>query len=810
MNPFLTQLWTCSWQAAVAAMLVLLARFIFQKRLSPGWRCGLWAIVLLRLLIPTLPTSPLSLFGMTRWHASDTSRRPSVSSESQAHASLDDSMTTRTGFLPPDSGVMPFQRPIYRVSAEVSVNRPRPSVNVLAIAWLLGIIVLTLRFAWTNIRFTRRLSDVQAVTNGPIFELLEQCCNELAIQRAPTLLLTDTVNVPALTGVFRPRILIPSNLAVSLASNQLRLVFLHELCHLKRHDLTIDWICTAINLLHWFNPLLWIAARSYRADRELLRDTAVLHTAGPDSAESYGLTILTMAKRPTLPGYRPLVAAFIQGRGQIHERVQMIAAFNASRSRFSVLGLILVILVGCLTLTRPKSSDAMAQEKTGAVATTQSTSQPTLPMSLEDRRPNEPVANAKVQAALSQRVTEMNYDGMSIGDMFDQFRDQTGANLSVDWNAIMKIGVTHRTSIGLRLLKDGLRSGVTELTYDDTSTTPYSTVNIGWTYDNLGRLQTEARSGSTNSGDDYTANYCFDLAGNRTQYVRNNAATTTVVYAINARDEVTAESSTLLNNTTTSTSTYDDNGSLLTKNVNGTLTESYTWDLRNRMIQASISGTPTSYTYDTDGFRVGETTGTRVRVFLPDRMNPTGGVQAIEETLNGVQDRGYVLGLTVVAQTDAQGIAYLLRDGHGSTRLLGRSDGSIIPDAGGVHAQVYAYDAFGTAIGFNANTARTTQLFGGDGEYDVPTGLTYHNARFRQGYRFISMDDVRYGRRSDPISLHKYLYVDGNPISLFDPSGHFGYGELLITTTILGALVGGSIGGVVAHYAGYKATSWQF
>ncbi len=74
------------------------------------------------------------------------------------------------------------------------------------------------------------------------------------------------------------------------------------------------------------------------------------------------------------------------------------------------------------------------------------------------------------------------------------------------------------------LRDDGLRSGVTELTYDDTSTTPFSTVNIGWTYDNLGRLQVETRSGSTNSSDDYTANYAFDLAGNRTQYVRTKAA----------------------------------------------------------------------------------------------------------------------------------------------------------------------------------------------------------------------------------------------------------------------------------------------
>jgi RHS repeat-associated protein len=97
----------------------------------------------------------------------------------------------------------------------------------------------------------------------------------------------------------------------------------------------------------------------------------------------------------------------------------------------------------------------------------------------------------------------------------------------------------------------------------------------------------------------------------------------------------------------------------------------------------------------------------------------------------------------------------------------------------------YDYAAYGEAVSFvridpdtqattniTAAQAKTVQLFGGDGEYDPSSSFYYHDKRWRQTHRFVSMDSYE-GSLADPLSLHKYLYASGNPIMFDDPTGMF-------------------------------------
>jgi len=84
----------------------------------------------------------------------------------------------------------------------------------------------------------------------------------------------------------------------------------------------------------------------------------------------------------------------------------------------------------------------------------------------------------------------------------------------------------------------------------------------------------------------------------------------------------------------------------------------------------------------------------------------------------------------------------------------------------------YNYDAFGGALGFTAASAGTVFLFGGDAVFDPASGLYFHGNGVRQrlGFRFIEMDTFA-GDSQDPLSLHKYLYVNADPVNGWDPSG---------------------------------------
>src|SRR5208283_3880269 len=102
-------------------------------------------------------------------------------------------------------------------------------------------------------------------------------------------------------------------------------------------------------------------------------------------------------------------------------------------------------------------------------------------------------------------------------------------------------------------------------------------------------------------------------------------------------------------------------------------------------------------------------------------------------------------------------------DGHGSVRQLTNSSGAVTDS--------YEYDAFGNLSNSTGSTPNN-YLFAGE-QYDPALNLYYNRARYLNTTtgRFWSMDTAE-GNNRDPLSLHKYLYAEGNPVDHVDPSGH--------------------------------------
>ena len=90
----------------------------------------------------------------------------------------------------------------------------------------------------------------------------------LGIRRDIRLMESPLVDVPVVMGVFRPVIILPQGLTVSLDQNQLKVIIFHELCHIKRHDLLKNTVWLIGRGLHWFNPFVLLAYRAYLADAE--------------------------------------------------------------------------------------------------------------------------------------------------------------------------------------------------------------------------------------------------------------------------------------------------------------------------------------------------------------------------------------------------------------------------------------------------------------------------------------------------------------------------------------------------------------
>ena len=346
---------TASWQAAALAAVVWAITTIGGRWITARWRCALWSLVFLRLVMPALPPSPMSAFNL----------RPTASTPTIIARPL----------APPDGkevvtfGVIPNSPLPVATDAARATAAPPPWFTV---AWLMvaGILVLRLLVAAALLHLKlRRLTP----TTDP--RLLDQLADT-----GVGAFETEMVARPALVGILRPRLLLPPGLVDRVSPTELRFIVLHELAHVRRHDILVAAIVALITAVHWFNPFAWLAAARFRAERELACDDAVLAATSPDARPAYGETILRLAE--LLPSHRaPFGAAGVlsSSRRTLRRRIAAIAA--APQRRVALLGPVLVLAAALIALTGPAHTASPPAEPVTApaAATTTTTTAPADP-----------------------------------------------------------------------------------------------------------------------------------------------------------------------------------------------------------------------------------------------------------------------------------------------------------------------------------------------------------------------------------------------------------------------------------------------
>jgi len=172
--------------------------------------------------------------------------------------------------------------------------------------------------------------------------------------------------------------------------------------------------------------------------------------------------------------------------------------------------------------------------------------------------------------------------------------------------------------------------------------------------------------------------------------------------------------------------------------------------------------------YAADGNRSQRTSAGTTTLYLVATVNPTGYPKVVEEfTASGGTtnlSNVYTYGPGLISQRQGNGtVSFFGTDGLGSTRFLTSTNGTI--------TETYAFDAFGTLIASNT-TPSTAYLFSGQQSDSVLGGLLYLNQRYNIPSlgRLLTRDGLP-GDNHDPLSLHKYLYVENNPVNAVDPSG---------------------------------------
>jgi len=370
LSPFLEWLVKTTIEGSVLIALIVLVKTVLRDRLPIRWHYWLWVLLLIRLVTPWAPKTKLSVFNFIP-HSFELQRielalhsgkriRPAVASAvgqkekpSPVNSTIADTNVAKLVTpLEPTPQAEARQKPAPTKTVAVRQQKWSRTVFVrfcstLPFVWLIGAAGLAAFILVRNFSLWRLVKRERPITDSQILELLEDCKMQMGIQTIVGVVVTDKVKGPALFGFIRPRLLLPQGLIEDLGLDDLYYVFIHELCHLKRRDVYLGWLISLLQILHWFNPLMWFAFHRMRLDREFACDALAVSTMNAEETPVYGRTILNLLERFSQVSYVPSIAGILEDSSQIERRIKMIAkSKKTSPVQWAAAVLIFAVLAG--------------------------------------------------------------------------------------------------------------------------------------------------------------------------------------------------------------------------------------------------------------------------------------------------------------------------------------------------------------------------------------------------------------------------------------------------------------------------------
>ena len=326
--------------SSVLILVVLALRRLLMGKISLRLQYGLWALVLVRLLVPvSFGTTALSILNLV-----ETANISNPVIGYMGGHTIQLSISEPDPTLPLEEQQEQYEKNLEQWQAQMDADRaengtPISLGTVLLGVWAAGAVILSLWLLWANVRFAQNLRRSRS---------------PLAVDCPLPAYVTGAAQTPCLFGLLHPSIYVTEEAAAN--ETVLRHSLAHELTHFHHRDhiwAALRGLCLA---LHWYNPLVWLAAVLSRRDGELCCDEATVKRLGEGERAAYGRTLLAV----TCQGHdNPLLTATsMTGSGNgIKERIVLLAK-RPKTALYTLIAVILiaVIAMGCTFTGAPKGA----------------------------------------------------------------------------------------------------------------------------------------------------------------------------------------------------------------------------------------------------------------------------------------------------------------------------------------------------------------------------------------------------------------------------------------------------------------------
>ncbi|WP_194541009.1 M56 family metallopeptidase [Paenibacillus sp. JZ16] len=355
-----------SFMAGIMIVLVLMLQFLLKNKIEARWRYWLWFPVAIRLLLPWAPESSLSLYNVLSLEAIV----PGIHQQTQVSP-----LWKETGRI---SAAIHVERSIHPEASGTS-EVPAPSLesgpvqdsghwwngfkqigftNILMSVWLAGVLLLAVKTVYDQLRLKQALRTGRKIDTPFLLAVFHETKQQLGVKQTVQFVASERIPGPAVVGFNKPAIVISPSLLITLQKDQLQYILAHEFAHIQRRDVAVNWLMHIILIIHWFNPLLWLAVHKARQDQEMACDACALNRMSPQQNNAYGQTIIHVLDHFSGNQRQPGLAGLSATHKQMKRRLTMIKHFHKKSYRLSILGMGMILALGSVTLVNAKESDA--------------------------------------------------------------------------------------------------------------------------------------------------------------------------------------------------------------------------------------------------------------------------------------------------------------------------------------------------------------------------------------------------------------------------------------------------------------------
>lgn len=342
MEQFLLNLLKTSLLGALVIAALLAAKPLWKERYRAGTRCWLWLALAVFLLLPidfSVKDAPVQVEKPKDYTVFVGTDKTAVVQTDR----LFGDMAAQSGQTSTQVRDAINARPV--TNPELKTTRYIPVTSILFWCWAAGAAAFVIWQGAALAAFRRTVRRWRrAAAREDYLALLDETARELNV-RAPEMIVCEAVTTPAVTGVFRPTLLLPHE---QYDTHALRFILRHELCHLKRRDMLFKLVLLAANAMHWFNPMAYLLLRQADEDIELACDSAATQRMERLERADYSRTLLAavQAKSRTIPA----TTCFGGTVERLRQRITNVLGAQKKRGLgVAALVLALTLTAGCAT-----------------------------------------------------------------------------------------------------------------------------------------------------------------------------------------------------------------------------------------------------------------------------------------------------------------------------------------------------------------------------------------------------------------------------------------------------------------------------